>query len=332
MQYPARTWRDLLDDVSSDPRRFLHREHDSVQQIEEIIRLHHMTLPELPHVWEIDETLLPAKVRNKLAGRAAAGLANPIHADRASEIIAGHAPEYANPGGARTKKTPFCGRMALSRQQKESLHDELIFTGPVESIETSRGRAGGMLSCLQTRHNRNDGTIQIIPLAAVVLSFALCLAVNASIALCAFFVIVSLIGLANYQGSKSLDLTADDYLAMESATIAREIPDKNSQECRLIQLTYGLRQEIERMDIWSSDFLRNQVRPNLKNEVDQVARHAVHIIEIRRNIIFTHLDNARSLTRLQKVLEGRSKNVLPHYFDTLQNYQQWTENSENSRK
>ncbi|MDV6278384.1 hypothetical protein R3Q06_33685 [Rhodococcus erythropolis] len=260
----------------------MHREQIPLQCVERIFDDNKIILPALPTVWTIDKDLLPKHVRTKISARTAAGLPNPIHADGASEIVA----ENARPGKKSASKnatsTPLQDGAELSGRQKRALHKQLTFDVPGAPIEVSQGPLGKALACLETRRNRSDGTINIAPLAMLVLSVPIFALGGYVPGLVALVSTVSLIWWANHKKKKSIELVSEDYRAMEVATVPMDLSDTNASEHRIVQLAYALRQEIDGKEIWSSDLMRDQMRPDTENEIYRISKQAAAISEIRR--------------------------------------------------
>ncbi|MDV6278435.1 hypothetical protein R3Q06_33975 [Rhodococcus erythropolis] len=267
----------------------VHREQISLQYVERIVDDNKIRLPALPTVWTIDKDLLPKHLRTKLSARTAAGLPNPIHVDGASEIVAENARTGRKPAAKNATSTPLQDGAELSGKQKRALHEGLTFDVPGAPVEVSRGLVGEALSFLETRRNRRDGTINIAPLAVLILSVPIFAFGGYVPGLVALVSTVSLIWLANYKKKKSIELVSEDYRAMEVATVPMDLSDTNASEHRLVQLAYALCQEIDGKEIWCSDLLRDEMRLDTKNEIYRISKQAAAISEIRRKIHSTTL-------------------------------------------
>ncbi|MFC9769767.1 hypothetical protein, partial [Rhodococcus jostii] len=273
-----------LSDVAAGDREWV-----SVAVVAELIEagaLEHLTLPT---AWTLDPERVPENVSAKLAARRAAGLPNPLHAHGASSIAAYTGGEKdLRPWVRRTLpagRSPLDDGGDLNTRQTGALRELLPFDGPDPVVHPARAALDRICAAFEVGWNRSGRTVSGVLLATVAAIFGVFFYAGAAAGVALLAVCAALVGVAEYRRAHSRELTAQDYRALESATVPASHPTPRTRECALAQIAVAAADSIRDSPVWASDILvTHRTRFDPAGEATQITAHAARISTIRDHL------------------------------------------------
>ncbi|WP_137726370.1 hypothetical protein [Prescottella subtropica] len=268
---------------------------------------------DLPEQWAIDRGLLPQPVAAKLARRETEGLPVPLHAHDARTIAAYTAAEWeeirsryltstrlhrfledTRPAPAESSPADTLAGSVTERQLGE-LRARLPHTEPAAPTTTRPGSvvAGKILDTAYLGGSVGTaGTVFL--LLAVAMTVIQILRIRAGIytgGVDSYTVMIAGTGLlgglfkvADHRGQyrAAVELTGDDWHALEAATVAGPGPEPGTPEHQLATIAVVLSAQITGCPAWSSDTLAaHRIQLDPAAEAAQITVHAAEISRVR---------------------------------------------------
>ncbi|WP_372027940.1 hypothetical protein ACBG85_29685 (plasmid) [Rhodococcus sp. NyZ502] len=263
------------------------REERSVELVQQCLT-QGMLRDQLPKKWQLNRDLLPAATARKLKARTAAGIANPLHAYRASRIAAYDdrqmrwfaVQDERDPLNAAATNPIDDGR-ELTPTQEQELRDQIPFDDAGER-EAPITLPAKVLRHFEIQQLHGDSGIQATHVLAVLATFFVAGFFGAPAAIGVFALFLGLTVAAEGRYMFSTSLMSADWAALEMATVEAPRPMEGTREYQLAQLSVALSRAITSTHAWKSSFLdMHRVQLDPEAEAAEIIEHATRISALR---------------------------------------------------